>query len=63
MVRILAGTLVDVAEGRLTAAEVPEILAARDRTKAGQTSPAHGLELMAVHYDGTRPPRVSSPDL
>jgi tRNA pseudouridine38-40 synthase len=52
MVRILAGTLVDVGEGRLAAAQIPEILASLDRTRAGQTAPAHGLCLVAVRYAG-----------
>lgn len=50
MVRILAGTLVDVGEGRLSAAQIPEILDSLDRTRAGQTAPAHGLCLVAVSY-------------
>ena len=50
MVRVVAGTLVEVGEGRREVAEVAEILAARDRTRAGQTAPAHGLELMEVFY-------------
>jgi tRNA pseudouridine38-40 synthase len=54
MVRILAGTLVDVGEGRFTPAQVAEILAGGDRQRGGQTAPAHGLELMEVFYDGTR---------
>lgn len=54
MVRIVAGTLVDVGEGRLTVAQIPEILAAGDRTRAGQTAPAHGLTLVEVRYDGRR---------
>jgi len=55
MVRILVGTLVEVAEGRRPIAEIAEILASRDRTQAGQTAPPQGLELVAVYYDGTRP--------
>jgi tRNA pseudouridine38-40 synthase len=55
MVRILAGTLVEVGLGRRTPAQVAEILASLDRTKAGITAPAHGLELVEVRYDGTRP--------
>ncbi|MBV8762838.1 MAG: tRNA pseudouridine(38-40) synthase TruA [Deltaproteobacteria bacterium] len=58
MVRILVGTLAEVGTGRLAVAQVAEILAAKDRTKAGKTAPAHGLELLAVHYDGTRVPRM-----
>jgi tRNA pseudouridine38-40 synthase len=55
MVRIVVGTLADVGAGRLPAAQVAEILASKDRTKGGKTAPAHGLELVAVRYDGTRP--------
>ena len=51
MVRVITGTLIEVAEGRRAASEVAEILAGRDRTRAGQTAPAHGLELMSVAYD------------
>ena len=58
MVRILVGTLAEVGTGRLSVAQVAEILASKDRTKAGKTAPAHGLELLAVHYDGTRVPRM-----
>lgn len=50
MVRILVGTLVDVGEGRLTPAQVAEIMESRDRTRAGQTAPAHGLCLVEVLY-------------
>jgi tRNA pseudouridine38-40 synthase len=50
MVRILVGTLVEVGEGRLTPAEVAEIMESRDRTRAGQTAPAHGLCLVEVLY-------------
>jgi tRNA pseudouridine38-40 synthase len=50
MVRILVGTLVDVGEGRLDPAQIPEILASLDRTRAGQTAPPQGLYLMAVRY-------------
>lgn len=54
MVRIVVGTLVEVGVGRRTVAQVAEILASLDRTKAGQTAPAHGLELIEVRYDGRR---------
>lgn len=54
MMRIIAGTLVEVGEGRRTADDVARALASRDRKAAGATAPAHGLELMAVFYDGTR---------
>ena len=55
MVRIIAGTLVDVGEGRFRPAEVAEMLASGDRRRGGQTAPAHGLELMKVFYEGRRP--------
>ena len=51
MVRIMAGTLVAVGEGRLDADQLPDILARGERTRAGQTAPAHGLTLMQVFYE------------
>ncbi|MCL6445588.1 MAG: tRNA pseudouridine(38-40) synthase TruA, partial [Alicyclobacillus sp.] len=42
MVRIIAGTLVDVGIGRISSEEIPGILAARDRRRAGRTAPPHG---------------------
>ena len=54
MVRILVGTLSEVGTGRRPVSEVSEILASRDRTRAGITAPPQGLELIAVRYDGTR---------
>lgn len=50
MVRIITGTLVAVGEGRLAAAELPEILASRQRERAGVTAPPQGLTLMQVYY-------------
>ena len=50
MVRTLVGTLVRVGEGKLDPTAVPEILAALDRGRAGQMSPAHGLTLERVVY-------------
>ncbi|HXJ48463.1 MAG TPA: tRNA pseudouridine(38-40) synthase TruA [Candidatus Acidoferrum sp.] len=54
MVRIVVGTLVEVGEGRRPVGQVAEILASRDRTQAGLTAPAHGLELVSVRYGGRR---------
>ena len=51
MVRILAGTLCEVGAGRLRAADIPAILASRDRSRAGPTLPAKGLFLKCVEYD------------
>jgi tRNA pseudouridine38-40 synthase len=50
MVRILAGTLVDVGRGRIPEEDVPAILEARDRTAAGRTAPGRGLFLNWVRY-------------
>ena len=51
MVRILAGTLCEAGAGRLDPAEIPAILASRDRSRAGPTLPAKGLFLKCVEYD------------
>jgi tRNA pseudouridine38-40 synthase len=50
MVRAVVGTLVEVGSGRLKAGDLTEILASRDRHRAGPTAPAHGLFLVAVSY-------------
>lgn len=50
MVRVIAGTLVDVGRGKRPPAWVGDALAARDRGAAGQTAPAHGLTLWHVTY-------------
>lgn len=51
MVRIMVGTLLWVGSGRLTAEQIPVILASRDRTLAGPTAPAQGLCLEKVYYE------------
>lgn len=51
MVRIIAGTLVDVGLGKIHPDTIPEIIESKDRTKAGKTLPPHGLFLMQVKYD------------
>jgi tRNA pseudouridine38-40 synthase len=50
MVRNIVGTLVDVGTGKIKADDIPKILAAKDRTKAGQTAPACGLYFEGVDY-------------
>jgi tRNA pseudouridine38-40 synthase len=52
MVRILAGTLVDVGRGRRTVEDVAAALRTGDRECAGVTAPARGLTLVSVHYPG-----------
>jgi tRNA pseudouridine38-40 synthase len=51
MVRSLVGTLVYVGESRRSPDEMPAILEARDRSRAGPVAPPHGLCLVAVEYD------------
>jgi tRNA pseudouridine38-40 synthase len=51
-VRNMVGTLVQVGKGRWSADDVAAILAARDRSRAGETAPAEGLTLLHVRYDG-----------
>ena len=51
MVRILAGTLVQAGLGRIEPAAVDDILASRDRGRAGPTLAAKGLFLERVDYD------------
>ncbi len=53
MVRNLVGTLADVGRGALTPEHLPRILAARNRSAAGPTAPAHGLYLVQVEYPPT----------
>ena len=53
MVRSLVGTLVAVGQGKLDPAAMPEILAARDRSAAGQLAPPHGLTLERLSYGST----------
>ncbi|MDY0039758.1 MAG: tRNA pseudouridine(38-40) synthase TruA [Desulforhabdus sp.] len=50
MVRNLVGTLVDVGKEVLSPDTFAEILASKDRRRAGITAPAHGLYLKSVQY-------------
>lgn len=54
MVRIIAGTLVEVGRGHIRPEEVEGIIAACDRAKAGPTAPARGLRLVEISYDKYR---------
>ena len=51
MVRILAGTLVEVGEHKRSAAEMEQILEAKDRQCAGRMLPPEGLSLVEVRYE------------
>lgn len=50
MIRIIAGTLIEVGFLRIPPEEVKEMLEACDRKAAGPTAPAHGLTLYAIEY-------------
>ena len=51
MVRIMAGTLMDVGTGRFTPDDVTAMLLACDRTKSGMTAEAKGLCLKTIHWN------------
>jgi tRNA pseudouridine38-40 synthase len=51
MVRVIAGTLVEVGRGRMAPERVAEVLRTRDRRAAGPTAPALGLMLVGVRYE------------
>ena len=50
MVRNITGTLLDVCRGKITLKDIPEIFAAKDRSKAASAAPAKGLFLVKVNY-------------
>ena len=51
MVRIMMGTLIEVGLGIRKAEDIPSIIDAKDRSKAGHLIPGKGLVLMEVTYD------------
>jgi tRNA pseudouridine38-40 synthase len=51
MVRILTGTLIAVAEGKLEPSDIAGVTASLDRRRAGITAPPEGLYLNRVVYD------------
>ena len=50
MVRTMAGTLLFLGQGRLTAEDVARSLSEGDRSLVGKTMPAKGLTLESVDY-------------
>lgn len=50
MVRIMAGTLIEVGIGRIQPKDIQDILLAKDREKAGRSLPPQGLCLHEVLY-------------
>ncbi len=52
MVRIMAGTLVYVNEGKLSVSDITQIIDKKDRTSAGKTAIPDGLYLNKVYFSG-----------
>ena len=50
MVRIIAGTLLDIGQGKRDPMDIFTILEAKDRSAAGPTAPAHGLTLVKYEF-------------
>lgn len=51
MVRIIAGTLLEVGKGNISVEDLPDIIASCDREKAGPTAPAKGLQLVRIELE------------
>lgn len=51
MVRIIAGTLVDVGTEKIEPNDIKKIIASKDRNLAGKTLQPNGLYLVEVNYD------------
>ncbi len=56
MVRIIAGTLMEVGRGRIEPAQISRILASGDRQQAGPTAPACGLMLVDYVFENVSMP-------
>ncbi len=50
MVRIMVGTLLRIAQGKIECGTIGQIIESKDRSKAGITAQAHGLYLNRVTY-------------
>jgi tRNA pseudouridine38-40 synthase len=50
MIRIIVGTILKVGKGKLLPEDIPQIIASKDRTKAGPTAPPQGLCLDSIAY-------------
>ena len=52
MIRIIAGTLIEVGQGKRTPDEIEEMLHSCERSASGPTAPAKGLCLLGYEFDG-----------
>lgn len=59
MVRIIAGTLVEVGLGKIEPTEIPKIIESKNREKAGKTLQPQGLYLVKVEYE-TKKQKISN---
>jgi len=50
MIRIIAGTLLEIGRGAYPPETVQTMLEGRDRSHAGPTAPAQGLTLVKIEY-------------
>ena len=50
MVRIIAGTIIEVGQGKIAPEKIPEIIKSCDRSLAGKTAEPRGLVLKSVKY-------------
>ena len=51
MIRIIAGTLIDVGTGKICPEDIKNIINSKDRSLAGKTLPPNGLYLLNVEYN------------
>jgi tRNA pseudouridine38-40 synthase len=54
IIRVLVGTMLEVAGGRQTVEQFEELLLGRPRAEAGATAPPHGLHFLGAGYAGER---------
>ena len=50
MVRIIAGTLLDIGTGLMEVSDIDKALSSGDRSDAGPTAPAEGLTMIGIEF-------------